>query len=155
MSIPRKRGVSFLFDLLIIFGVVSALSSCKPDAPAPAAATPTGPATRAAAVTVPPVVKEKAKKDLAIELPGRSVTASVPEPGSIQGENGAVMIFSGTHRITIGVQRVMADGVEMMQMPAETKNLKLSLSDSGVLTVNRDGEAPATFQMPPPDTEGK
>src|SRR5204862_3216389 len=66
MSIPRKRGVSFLFDLLIIFGVVSALSSCKPDAPATAAATPAGPATRAAAVPAPPVAKEKEKKDLAI-----------------------------------------------------------------------------------------
>jgi hypothetical protein len=155
MSIPRKRKFTFILDLLITSVSVSALSSCKPDAPTPAAATPAGPAIREAAVPVPPVVKEKAKTDLAFELPGRTVNASVPEPGSIQGENGAVMIFSGSHRITIGVQRVMADGVEMMQMSAETKNLKLSLSDSGVLTVNRDGEAPATFQMPPPDTDGK
>jgi hypothetical protein len=87
MTTPHKRGASFIRGILTAAGTVCFLTGCKPDAPA--AAAPPGPAARAATVATPPAPKAKRRKDLAIELPGRSVSASVPEPGSIQGENGA------------------------------------------------------------------
>ena len=127
MTSPRSRNRAILFAL------ACALTGCKPDAPAH---------------VVPPAPKAKPRKDLTITLPeGRKVDASVPEPSSINGENGAVMIFSEGHRITIGVGRVMVDGAEMLQMPAETKHLGLNISDTGLLTVNRDDAKPATLQL--------
>lgn len=99
----------------------------------------------------PPKAKEH--EDLTLNLEQRTVKANVPKPATIQGENGAFTIFSGNNRINIGVGRIMANGAQMTEIPAETKNLTLSLSDAGVLTVSRDGTPPAEFKIPPVPAE--
>lgn len=99
------------------------------------------------AFPAPPKVKEHV--DLALNLDHRAVKANVPKPAAIQGENGAFTIFSGNNRINIGVGRIMANGTQLTKIPAEIKNLTLSLSDAGVLTVSRDSAPPAEFKIPP------
>ena len=80
------------------------------------------------------------RKELDITIPNRSVHASVPDPGDIRGENGAVTVTSGTHRVTIGVRRIMVDGTEMTQIPEDTREMQVAIDDAGILSV-RSGEA--------------
>lgn len=84
---------------------------------------------------------------LSIKAGGRIVNATVPAPSFIQQEGDNIVVVSGKHRIVIERERVMLDGEELVKVPAETANIQMWISETGLLTMNRDGMALATKQL--------
>lgn len=84
---------------------------------------------------------------LSMKANGRTVNATVPVPSFIQQEGESKVVTSGKHKLVIEPGRIVLDGTELGKIPAETANIQMWISESGLLTINRDGMALATKQL--------
>src|SRR4051794_429997 len=76
---------------------------------------------------------------LSIKANGRTVNATVPAPSFIQQEDENIVVTSGGHKIVIERERIVVDGAELVKIPADTVNIQMWISETGLLTMNRDG----------------
>ena len=81
-------------------------------------------------------------------MPGRSVSATVPPPATIQPDGDQVLISSATHKIAVERERVLLEGVELVKLPADTKLVDVVISSAGILSVRADHKEVVTKQLP-------
>jgi hypothetical protein len=84
---------------------------------------------------------------LSVKANGRTVSARVPAPSTIQQEDEAIVLTSGPHKMVIERERILLDGEELIKIPAETGNISVGISETGLLTIDRDFMSLITKQL--------
>ena len=84
---------------------------------------------------------------LSAVVAGRTINATISGPSSIHPEVDSALITTTKHKISIERERVTIDGIELVKLPPETKNVQLWLNGEDYFTMNADGKSVATKQL--------